>query len=920
MSLRYFPIVIFLLIFCGAGSSYARWDLVAQFNFERASSGFFWDEQSGLIGFGNGATGSNVTARIRKTTDGGKTWTISFVPFARGRVTSIFMKDRLVGYASIYPSSNPRNFTIWKTTDGGVNWLDNTFGNSAVTPCVYATSKALIRTAWFDGNIGGFSVNDGRSYTPRFSNIDGERSNGIDFADDQFGVVTMGPPNPPLLTNTPWYSQNGGLNWGAGTPMPEAWSVYAVKGTKTFFTMPEGVRGSYNLSLYRSDDGGMNWLSGFTFPPPTRFTGHIAGAVNTLYIQTETGITGIIDQGLFRSDDLGVSWKNIGGPSNNRDTRFVVTGCAGEVVYAFDNLGGVWKTSDGGDGGKILALGADSVFISGFCELAVRGYIHLTNHNCFDYIVDSVSFFPDPYKEFSLDTVNCKFNLRAELDFGIPVKFQTDSSVTRTTKIIIHGNYNGIPFDTTIDLIASNKILAGPVLGLAPDSVSISGDCLPALGSIGLLNYNCDSVVIDNISVSPDLYSEFSFDTLKTNPEILFNDTIAIPIHFQSDSDVTRMTTFHILAHSNNRIIDTTIIVRAQHATISGPIMSLAQDSIYMETRYCQPLRRYIIFSNVNCNSLIIDSVIFSPQYPELTIDTSGKDLFLPKFSSVGIPVYFRTDSNITRRTTMRIAGHSYGRTIDTTIIIVARHSTAPEPYLPVLKKTKVGDTLLVPIFLKPTADDFAIRHYSFHLSYDGDILTPADGIYQTGNTLSFSGKVTVGNPEPGGILITVDFLQPITQDSDLTLPLIYLQMRVTLSKNLSCSMLLDTFSISSIGPLPLCTIPVTEFIVDPQCGDRILWKYMLNKKIPDILSVRPNPNSGGEIEADIEVPQQSNLSAELIDAMGKQVLNIFSDKEFAGGKHTLKINTSTLMSGKYILRIHTPEGGVIQYEIVVVQ
>ncbi|HET9135268.1 MAG TPA: T9SS type A sorting domain-containing protein, partial [Candidatus Kapabacteria bacterium] len=56
------------------------------------------------------------------------------------------------------------------------------------------------------------------------------------------------------------------------------------------------------------------------------------------------------NDGLYRSDDGGISWRPVGGPVNGFDTRFFVTGCHGETVYAFDTLGGIYKTSDGGDG------------------------------------------------------------------------------------------------------------------------------------------------------------------------------------------------------------------------------------------------------------------------------------------------------------------------------------------------------------------------------------------------------------------------------------------------------------------------------------------------------------------------------------------------------------------------------------------
>jgi len=815
-SLRYACITLLLLSFFGAGSLCAQWNKVAQFNGERGTCGFFWNELNGLVGFGNGFFGAGINALILRTTDGGKTWVNCTIPPAQGEVSSIFMKDHSVGYASIYESTNPpRTYTIWKTTDGGITWQDHTFPNdAAITTCVYATSKALVRTTWFDGNIGGRSLDDGVTFSKTFSNQNGDRSNGIDFSDDVNGVVSMGPSNNQF--NTIWGTQDGGVTWNEGDAIPEAWSVYALKGTKTFFAMPEGQSSVWNWDLYRTDDGGTSWNAGFTFPFNDLFTGHIGGALSTLYVQTSSARP----RGLFRSDDLGTTWKNVGGPSNDRDTRFAVTGCSGEVVYAFDNSGGIWKTTNGGDG-------------------------------------------------------------------------------------TLHGSGgNG-------------------TLSLAPPSLSISNSCGPARGYITLSNVNCDSLVVDSITLSPNANKEFSVDTTTSNFIMFSNSSVGVPILFQSDSDVTRNTIIHIHAHSSSRVIDTTVSLQAQHSTISGPIMSLPFDSVYMETRYCQPLRRLIAIANRNCDSLIIDSVLMNPQYPEFIIDTSQTPkLTLGKNSSGAIPVFYETDSNLTRQTTMRIIAHSLDRKIDTTIILVAKHSTAPEPLLITPPTAKIGDQVLIPVYLRPTTDSFTITHYTFHLSYDGDVLTlvSAPNQYSTISTLSAGETVTIGPTEPSGALCTVNFTSPITEASNLTLPLIYLRMGVTLSRNLFSAIRLDTFSISNTAPLPLCTIPETMFMVDPLCGDSIISKYMLNGTMPGFLSVYPNPNSGSGIEAEIYVPKENSLSLEITDAEGKNIQRIFDEKYFASGKYMLPINTSSLSSGKYILHIRTADGFSRQQEIIVLR
>lgn len=920
-SLRYACIALALLIFFGAGPLCAGWNKILQLPAgQEAGCGFFFDADHGMIG--TGIRRATLDApKIYLTSDGGLTWKAAATPTnGEGAITSIMMKDANTGYASIF--SVGLNYSIWKTTDGGNSWSDHSGNNIGSATCIYATSSAIVETDW--GITGGRSLDDGANFNQIFVDGQNNESNGIDFTDDLNGIITMGPNNNlrgmPLAC---WITNDGGGTWHSGGTLPESWGIYALKGTQTFCAMPEGTGGANpNTAFYKTVDQGGSWNIQSNFPAQ-QFTGHIAGVGNSIYVQSATG------SGLFRSDDLGGSWKNVNGPSHTRDTRFVVTGCKGEVVYAFDASGGVWRASDGGDGtlqsssgGKALTISPDSLTILDNCLLPVaHGYITIRNSNCTGYSIDSISFSPDSYGEFSLDTNKSPIIISSDGVGDIPIRFKTDSNVTRRTVLHIHGNYNGISFDTTIVVIASRVSITGPLLALANDSISISSICQPARGDINLANRNCDSLIIDSLSFLPDIYGEFSLDTLKTGLNILSNASLGIPILFQSDSDVTRNTVVHIHAHSISRSIDTTIIVRAQHSTTPGPLMSLAFDSIYLETRYCQPLKYMINLGNRNCNDLTIDTIVMNPQYSELIIDTiqNPAKLSLRKFSSGGVPIFFHTDSNLTRQTRVEIKAHSLDRTIDTTIILVAKHSTAPEPLLETPATAKIGDQVLIPVYLRPTLDSFTISHYSFHLSYDGDVLSPANPYnYEKNGTLSATGTVTIGTPETNGVLCTVDFPVPITEASNLTLPLIYLRMQVYLSRNLFSAVRLDTFSLSNTAPLPLCTIPETMFLVDPLCGDSIISAFMLNGTMPGFLSIRPNPNSGSVIEAEVLLREETGLSLEISDVRGNIVQKTLLGNHCGEGIQTLKIPTSDLPAGVYFIRLYPDRGNFFSTRIVI--
>jgi hypothetical protein len=260
------------------------------------------------------------------------------------------MKDELIGYASImlsdFNNPIPSAYTIWETSDGGLSWTDVTGNIHGGATCVYSTSSATTITSW--NILGGVSITNGVTIPQTFTGQTIHKSNGIDFLDDKNGVVTMGPDLPRggnVASSYTYYTNDGGVTWKRGGLMHESWGVYAEKSSSSFFSLAEDEQGNPGNSVYHSINNGRNWTR-ITSLANLEFTGHIAGGGTAIYVQTSSAS----NVGLMRSDDHGTTWRNVGGPSNERDTRFAVTGCRGEIVYAFDNTGGIWKTTNGGDG------------------------------------------------------------------------------------------------------------------------------------------------------------------------------------------------------------------------------------------------------------------------------------------------------------------------------------------------------------------------------------------------------------------------------------------------------------------------------------------------------------------------------------------------------------------------------------------
>ncbi|MDP4198562.1 MAG: hypothetical protein Q8922_00500 [Bacteroidota bacterium] len=301
-------------------------------------AGFFFDEHSGFIG-GDGLQG------VFKTVDGGLTWTtvpLIPIPISSGgnnpTIEDIWMLDRMHGWLTIEWVAGPG---VYETTDGGASWHGTTFIGDA--GCVRKTPAALVVTSRSSVNTGGFSTDGGLTFT-RLPVLD--FTNGVDFVDDFHGVATS-------YWDTIWSrTTDGGITW---IKLPaayhsETWSVYGVPGTSVFYTAGEGLQ-NVNSSVNKSTDYGATWPINLKSNLPFRTTGHIGGVADTaLYVQVSLVDASSVPRQMFRSTDHGKTWVPVGGPANERDTRFIVLGCRGEVVIAFDDLGNVYKTTDGGDG------------------------------------------------------------------------------------------------------------------------------------------------------------------------------------------------------------------------------------------------------------------------------------------------------------------------------------------------------------------------------------------------------------------------------------------------------------------------------------------------------------------------------------------------------------------------------------------
>jgi photosystem II stability/assembly factor-like uncharacterized protein len=619
--------LVFPLLVLPIAKSYSQWSNVGRFSHEMHCA-FFFNEMVGFIGGDEETRNMNGTSKftpIYKTTDGGKTWietNCELIPRINANippvVTDIFFRDSMNGWASIEAGIR----RLLRTTDGGLNWrVINVPGQGT---SVYQTQSALIVTTRDASSSGVVSLNLGNSFTNSFA----DSTNCVDFVDELHGVATGYEGSPSMRTI------DGGQTWQWISPTfsEESWGVYAVKGTSTFYIIPEGdpsgpaprVGGS---PVYRSNDYGATWQQIGT--SPVRGTGHPEGfGGQILYMQTEQPwIPNGSNNGLYRSDNAGSTWKAVGGPSHNRDRRFAVTGCRGGIVYAFDKNGNVFKTRTGGDGSIIepdpepLFSGLPIQFASRICD-SQNASIKIRNEYCADLVIQDVQFVntTGPLITSGALSITNSGNLPMIVAESItdsvtfnwdPSKlFERDTMVSVQVKITYFNRALGVVYDTIITINARaigdmpTATLMPPVLGFG--NVSF---CQPHDSLFTFTNTGCDTMMIlSGNGSSPVLYTVSDGSGSTVNYPLVLppgaSFTYKVSLYLNKAGLYSSTMTFRLLHQGKQR--DTTITLSASVSSDSSFTVPIILD--IGKVSVCASRDSLIELKNLGCDSLRIMS------------------------------------------------------------------------------------------------------------------------------------------------------------------------------------------------------------------------------------------------------------------------------------------------------------------------
>jgi len=230
-------------------------------------------------------------------------WYQQVIPRNDVTIQDIFFQDSLTGHIVTRKNTNDSAF-IFKTTDGGNNWILTLSQNVYLTSLQFASNNTGYSVGSAPGGIIKKTTNTGLNwYTVNV--LAPYPLTDLSFVNNDTGWVC----SDDLFSGGIYKTINGGLNW-----QNQLGASYSIR--KMFFINKDtGWAGSADWKLYKTVNGGSNWSLQYTSN----------GAVESIFfLNNQKGwIRGGTGNGVAYTTDGGLSWQSAQGENAGFDIKFM---------------------------------------------------------------------------------------------------------------------------------------------------------------------------------------------------------------------------------------------------------------------------------------------------------------------------------------------------------------------------------------------------------------------------------------------------------------------------------------------------------------------------------------------------------------------------------------------------------------------
>jgi photosystem II stability/assembly factor-like uncharacterized protein len=293
-----------------------NWSIVGTYSNCGFRSFLFFNSDTGYtVGYHSGFIPSGI---FYKTTNGGINWIESSITGTG--CYSLQFKNLNTGFVTAY-------YGVVSTTNGGINWVNFT---SSQDYSLIASDIAFGNTAFAVGNGGNIlkTTSFGMNWISVSNLFPGLSNNDIFFCNENTGYVCDAAGNSVILKTT-----NGGSNWYMTEgPQGTLFSIFFTS-NDTGYTV-----GGTNI-VYKTTNGGINWNA--------QQTNSADGFRVVYFINQLTGVVGGYHSCIYRTTNGGMNW-------DLKNTEY--TGTIGSISFANEFTGyavnawlGMIKTTNGGN-------------------------------------------------------------------------------------------------------------------------------------------------------------------------------------------------------------------------------------------------------------------------------------------------------------------------------------------------------------------------------------------------------------------------------------------------------------------------------------------------------------------------------------------------------------------------------------------